>query len=500
MTWASTTWPTSTAAFWTSRACRPASTASRAREGLERLPDPRPDLHPERGGRPLLRDPFTQPAKGKGRTMAFTVNHLHLPITHVPRNRFRHLGCQAPAAGRCAHCGRYGRCRRAPAAPPAHLERAAPRRLVGRRGECCGAVARSGSRTVGAGAGHRPLGPHAWRGGTGRAGPGAAPGHLVERRPRQRRMCAAGIGCAHFAPDHRQSRHARLHRAQAAVAAHARARRVRPDPHRAAAQGLAAPATHWRCRERHVRRIGHAVAGRPGPRLEPGHVASLWARCFAHADAGRGQCAHRHTAQRCGTSLGASGVVFRVTDAFAPATERAVHAFAHALPQRWHHMSVMLSAASAFGWVTRLTGRGDEAQLSDAVSVLNTTRRAQAPLFLPYLSGERTPHNNAAATGVFMGLRAEHEAADLAYAVMEGVGFGLLDGLNAMRAAGPGKGSDTGRSDAPLALVGGGARSSPWAQLLASALGTPLQRPQGAHAAAALGAARLAAMACGGER
>ena len=198
-------------------------------------------------------------------------------------------------------------------------------------------------------------------------------------------------------------------------------------------------------------------------------------------------------------SLGTSGVVFRVTDAFAPATERAVHAFAHALPQRWHHMSVMLSAASAFGWVTRLTGRGDEAQLSDAVSVLSTTRRAQAPLFLPYLSGERTPHNNAAATGVFMGLRAEHEAADLAYAVIEGVGFGLLDGLNAMRAAGAGQGGAARRDDAALALVGGGARSNPWAQLLASALGTPLQRPQGAHAAAALGAARLAAMACGGD-
>jgi xylulokinase len=198
-------------------------------------------------------------------------------------------------------------------------------------------------------------------------------------------------------------------------------------------------------------------------------------------------------------SLGTSGVVFRVTDAFAPATERAVHAFAHALPQRWHHMSVMLSAASAFGWVTRLTGRGDEAQLSDAVSVLNTTRQARAPLFLPYLSGERTPHNNAAATGVFMGLRAEHEAADLAYAVMEGVGFGLLDGLNAMRAAGAGQGGAARRDDEALALVGGGARSNPWAQLLASALGTSLQRPQGAHAAAALGAARLAAMACGGD-
>ena len=198
-------------------------------------------------------------------------------------------------------------------------------------------------------------------------------------------------------------------------------------------------------------------------------------------------------------SLGTSGVVFRVTDAFAPATERAVHAFAHALPQRWHHMAVMLSAASAFGWVTRLTGRSDEAQLSDAVGALSTARQAQAPLFLPYLSGERTPHNNTAATGVFMGLRAEHDAADLAYAVMEGVGFGLLDGLNAMRAAGAGQGRASSDVGAALALVGGGARSNPWAQLLASALGTPLQRPQGAHAAAALGAARLAAMACGGD-
>ena len=188
-------------------------------------------------------------------------------------------------------------------------------------------------------------------------------------------------------------------------------------------------------------------------------------------------------------SLGTSGVVFRVTDAFAPATERAVHAFAHALPQRWHHMSVMLSAASAFGWVTRLTGQASEAQLSEAVAALPATRQARAPLFLPYLSGERTPHNNAAATGVFMGLRAEHDAADLGYAVMEGVGFGLMDGLNAMGAA---------ATNPALALVGGGARSDVWAQLLASALGCVLQRPRGAQAAAALGAARLGAMACGG--
>ncbi|MCW5321701.1 xylulokinase [Verminephrobacter aporrectodeae subsp. tuberculatae] len=194
-------------------------------------------------------------------------------------------------------------------------------------------------------------------------------------------------------------------------------------------------------------------------------------------------------------SLGTSGVVFRVTQSFAPAAERAVHAFAHALPQRWHQMAVMLSAASAFGWVTRLTGPGDEAQRSAAVGAMAQTRQAQAPLFLPYLSGERTPHNDPAASGVFMGLRPGHDATDLAYAVMEGVGFGLLDGLNAIREAGTGDAD----ADTALALVGGGARSDPWAQLLASALGCPLQRPQGAHAAAALGAARLAAMACGGD-
>lgn len=193
-------------------------------------------------------------------------------------------------------------------------------------------------------------------------------------------------------------------------------------------------------------------------------------------------------------SLGTSGVVFRVSERFAPATESAVHAFAHALPGRWHQMAVMLSAASAFGWLARITGQS-EAQLSAAVQGMDLARHAQAPVFLPYLSGERTPHNNAAATGVFMGLRAEHDATDMACAVMEGVGFGLMDGLQAMQAA---AGGDAGAS-APLALVGGGARSDAWAQLLASGLGCVLERPEGAHAAAALGAARLAALACGGD-
>lgn len=173
-----------------------------------------------------------------------------------------------------------------------------------------------------------------------------------------------------------------------------------------------------------------------------------------------------------------------------PAPAVVVNAFAHALPGRWHQMSVMLSAASAFGWVTQLTGSPSEAHLAEQVAALELSQRAGAPIFLPYLSGERTPHNNPNASGVFIGLRGEHAAVDLGYAVMEGVSFGLIDGLRAMGQTEP--------SNVPLALVGGGARSDAWAQLLASGLACPLHRPEGAHAAAALGAARLAWLADGG--
>jgi xylulokinase len=190
-------------------------------------------------------------------------------------------------------------------------------------------------------------------------------------------------------------------------------------------------------------------------------------------------------------SLGTSGVIFLVTDSYRPNPASAVHAFAHALPQRWHQMSVMLSAASAFGWVTQLTGRGSEAALADEVALLTETERRQSPIFLPYLSGERTPHNDANASGTFTGLRPGHGAAALAYSVMEGVTFGLMDGLQAMQ------GEQT--TGPALALVGGGARSDGWAQMLASGLGRTLLRDEVAQVAAALGAARLGWMAAGGE-
>jgi xylulokinase len=188
-------------------------------------------------------------------------------------------------------------------------------------------------------------------------------------------------------------------------------------------------------------------------------------------------------------SLGTSGVVFVVNDRFAPNPARAVHAFCHALPGRWHQMSVMLSAASCLRWVTHLTGAPGEAEAAAEAGTLPPAERARAPIFLPYLSGERSPHNDPAALGVFFGLEHATDRRALVYAVMEGVAFGLTDGLDALRAAGTRPGD--------LSLVGGGARSALWGQLLADAMGTPVEVHAGAEAGAALGAARLAMLACG---
>jgi xylulokinase len=190
-------------------------------------------------------------------------------------------------------------------------------------------------------------------------------------------------------------------------------------------------------------------------------------------------------------SLGTSGVVFLADAAFHPAPERAVHAFAHALPGRWHQMSVMLSAASALGWAARLLGR-DEADLARRVAALGHDARRRAPLFLPYLMGERSPHNDASVRGLLFGLQAEHGADDVAYAVMEGVAFGLMDGLATLREAGA-------PPTRALTLVGGGARSEAWCEILASGLGCAMLRPNEASAAAAVGAARLGWLAAGGS-
>jgi xylulokinase len=188
-------------------------------------------------------------------------------------------------------------------------------------------------------------------------------------------------------------------------------------------------------------------------------------------------------------SLGTSGVLFVVTPKYQPNAVSATHAFCHAIPDRWHQMSVMLSAASCLQWVTKLLGASSESDLEAQARGLNAAQRASAPLFLPYLSGERTPHNDAVTRGSFHELSHDTDTASLAYAVIEGVSFGLADGMQALQAAG----CDVKQ----LSLVGGGARSALWAQQLATLLNINIVRHEESAAGGALGAARLGWLATG---
>jgi len=185
-------------------------------------------------------------------------------------------------------------------------------------------------------------------------------------------------------------------------------------------------------------------------------------------------------------SLGTSGVIFVATDGPQANPERGVHTFCHALPNTWHQMAVMLSASSALSWWCGITG-AQPAELLAGLSV-GAVREA-APLFLPYLSGERTPHADPGSTGSFHGLTHAHCRDDLSYAVIEGVAFAFADGMAALREAG----SDPKR----LLAIGGGARSDVWLQLLADTLAVQVDRPAGAEVGPALGAARLALLSLG---
>lgn len=187
-------------------------------------------------------------------------------------------------------------------------------------------------------------------------------------------------------------------------------------------------------------------------------------------------------------SLGTSGVLFVVTDAYRPAPQSAVHAFCHVLPNLWHQMSVMLSAASCLQWFCRLTSTTEVALLEE-IAQLSEEEKANAPFFLPYLSGERTPHNDPDARGMFWGMTHSSLRAQLGYAVLEGVSFGINDGLQVLK--------ESGTRIEQCSLVGGGARSPFWAQLLADILDMPVVTHKGGETGGALGAARLACLAAG---
>jgi xylulokinase len=184
-------------------------------------------------------------------------------------------------------------------------------------------------------------------------------------------------------------------------------------------------------------------------------------------------------------SLGTSGVYFAVSEGFRSKPESAVHSFCHALPNRWHLMSVMLSAASCLDWAAKLTGLNTVPALLAAAEKANED--AGDVWFLPYLSGERTPHNNPQAKGVFFGLTHQHGPAELARAVLEGVGYALAEGMDVVHSCGV--------TPQSVTLIGGGARSPYWRQMLADISGQTLDYRTGGDVGPALGAARLAQIA-----
>ncbi len=183
-------------------------------------------------------------------------------------------------------------------------------------------------------------------------------------------------------------------------------------------------------------------------------------------------------------SLGTSGVYFVVTDKFTANPQKAVHSFCHALPNRWHLMSVILSAASAVDWAQKITG------ISDIPTLFQLAEKSAVNsdvIFLPYLSGERTPHNDPYAKGVFWGLTHNDNQATLAKAVIEGVSFALADGIDVLH--------ETGVQADQIALIGGGAKSAYWRQLLADITGKTFEYRTGGDVGPALGAAKLAQIA-----
>ncbi|HSJ83080.1 MAG TPA: xylulokinase [Acidimicrobiia bacterium] len=187
-------------------------------------------------------------------------------------------------------------------------------------------------------------------------------------------------------------------------------------------------------------------------------------------------------------SLGTSGVVFATTDG--PSVEAAgrVHAFCHAVPGRWHMMGVMLSAAGSLRWLrdALAPGQSFESLVDGAAEV---AAGSDGLLFLPYLTGERTPHPDPLARGAFVGLTVSHDLRHLTRAVLEGVAFGLRDGLDLMVASGmapPGQ----------VRASGGGTRSGLWRQILANVLEAEIATVP-TEEGAAFGAALLAAVGAG---
>ena len=186
-------------------------------------------------------------------------------------------------------------------------------------------------------------------------------------------------------------------------------------------------------------------------------------------------------------SIGTSGVMFVSNDRFRPNAARAVHAFCHAVPDTWHQMGVILSAAASLEWLASVL----EIPAPKLTATLGNSLAGPSPaLFLPYLSGERTPVADAQVRGLLMGLGHETGAKDLTHAVLDGVAFAFRDSLEALKVAGT--------VVERVTAVGGGSRSELWLKIIATVLGLPVDVPADGDFGGAFGAARLGLIAATG--
>jgi len=185
-------------------------------------------------------------------------------------------------------------------------------------------------------------------------------------------------------------------------------------------------------------------------------------------------------------SIGTSGVLFAHAETLTPDPSGRLHTFCHAVPDRYHQMGVTLSAGGALRWWRDVVGRGDYDELNELAK--SAPPGAEGLLFLPYLTGERTPHMDPRARAMFVGLSARHGLAHMSRAVFEGVAFSLRDSFEIMK--------ELGLDVAQIRITGGGARSPFWRQLLADVLGRSIVRTV-ADEGPAYGAALLAGVAAG---
>lgn len=186
-------------------------------------------------------------------------------------------------------------------------------------------------------------------------------------------------------------------------------------------------------------------------------------------------------------SIGTSGVMFVSNDTFRPNAGRMVHAFCHAVPGTWHQMGVILSAAASLEWLSGVLG----SPAPKLTAALGKTLTGPSPaLFLPYLSGERTPVGDAQVRGVIMGLGHETDHKTLTHAALDAVAFAFRDSLEALK--------DAGTEVKRVTAVGGGSRSELWLRIIATVLGVPVDLPAAGDVGGAFGAARLGLIAATG--